>query len=80
MSSLLFFFLFLGWCSNFVASEYGQKQSVKFLQNMVYNTTNTPPPTATHTLRLLWEGGTGGGGQREGRGATVPKRGSKIQT
>ncbi len=28
----------LGWCSNFVASESGQKQSVKLLQNMVYTT------------------------------------------
>jgi hypothetical protein len=34
---------------------------------MVYNTTQTPPPppppTATHcyTVRLLWEGGWGGG-------------------
>jgi hypothetical protein len=29
MSSLLVFFL--GWCSNFVGSESGQKQSVKLL-------------------------------------------------
>jgi hypothetical protein len=29
----------LPWCSNFVGSESGQKQSVKLLQNMVYNTT-----------------------------------------
>jgi hypothetical protein len=33
----------LGWCSNFVGSESGQKQSVKLLQNMVYNTTQHPP-------------------------------------
>jgi hypothetical protein len=29
----------LRWCSNFVGSEYGQKQSVKLLQSMVFNTT-----------------------------------------
>jgi hypothetical protein len=29
----------LGWCSNFLGSEYGQKQIVKLLQNMVSNTT-----------------------------------------
>ncbi len=77
----------LGWCSNFVGSESGQKQSVKLLHNMVYNTTQHPPtphPTVSHTLsvytvRLLWEGGRGGGGQREGRGATVHKRGWKYQ-
>jgi hypothetical protein len=28
----------LRWCSNFVGSESGQKQSVKLLQNVVYNT------------------------------------------
>ena len=27
----------LGWCSNFVGSESGQKQSVKLLQNMVWS-------------------------------------------
>jgi hypothetical protein len=54
----------LGWCSNFVGSESGQKQSVKLLQNMIYN---PPPPPYSHTLsvyivRLLLEGGRGGGG------------------
>jgi hypothetical protein len=39
----------LGWC-NFVGSESGQKQSVKLLQNMVYNTTQHPPPPHSHTL------------------------------
>ncbi len=38
----------------------------------------TPPPTHSHTLSVsnvhfVWEGGEGGGGQREGRGATVHK-------
>jgi hypothetical protein len=71
----------LGWYSNFVGSESGQKQSVKLIQNMVYNTTQYPPipPTYSntlsvfciHTVRLLWEGGRGGEDQREGRGATV---------
>jgi hypothetical protein len=39
----LYWFLCFGW-SNFIGSESGQKQSVKFLQNMVYNTTEPPPP------------------------------------
>jgi hypothetical protein len=40
----------LGLCSNFVGSESGQKQSVKLLQNMVYNTTLHPPPRQPHTV------------------------------
>jgi hypothetical protein len=35
---------FLGWFSNFVGSESGQKQSVKLLQDMVYDTTQHPRP------------------------------------
>ncbi len=55
-----------GWCSNFVGSESGQKQSVKLLQNIVYSTIQHPPPQA-HTLsvyvvHLVWEGGRGGVG------------------
>jgi hypothetical protein len=54
----------LGWCSNFVGSESGQTQSVKHLQNMVYNTTQhhptlTPPHSHTlsvYTVCLLWKG------------------------
>ncbi len=73
----------LYWCfcleNNFVGSESGQKQSVKLLQNMVYNTTQNPHPSATHFLYILYvnfgKGGRGGGGQGEGRGATVYKRG-----
>jgi hypothetical protein len=34
----------LGWCSNLAGSESGLKQSVKLLQNMIYNTTQHPPP------------------------------------
>ncbi len=49
---------------------------------MVSNTIQHPHPfPATHclnTVRLLWEGGEGGG-QREGRGAAVHKRGRKYQ-
>jgi hypothetical protein len=66
----------LGWCSNFVGPESGQKQSVKLLQNMVYNTTQHPhllppqPPTVCIYCAFL---GRGGGGQREGRGAPVHK-------
>jgi len=47
---------------------------------MVYNTTQHPPPPPPHshtlsvfTGNLLWEGGEGGRGQREVRGATVHK-------
>jgi hypothetical protein len=47
MLSLLVFLL--GWCSSFVGSESGQKQSVKHLQNMVYNTSQHPPPQP-HTV------------------------------
>jgi hypothetical protein len=73
----------LGWRSNFVGSGSGQKQSVKLLQNMVYNTTQhppTPPPSPhSHTLsaftvHLLCEAGRGG----EIRVATVHKRGRKY--
>ncbi len=93
MSSLLVFCL--GWCSNFFGSESGQTQRVKLLQNMVYITTQHPhthgvptpmgctpqPHTAClHILYvLLWEGGRGGGGQREVRGATVHKKIRKYQ-
>ena len=76
----------LGWWSNFVGSESGQKQSAKLLQNMVYNTTQHPPhplPPLPHSLYILYvyfgKGGRGGGGHREGRGATVHKRGRKYQ-
>jgi hypothetical protein len=77
----LFWCFCLGWCSNFVNSESGQKQSVTLLQNMVYNTTQhrpTPPRTATHCLYLLYVyfgkgGGRGGGGQRVGREALLTK-------
>jgi hypothetical protein len=46
----------LGWRSNFVGSESGQKQSDKLLHNMVYNKTQDshplPPPTATQCLYI----------------------------
>ena len=47
----------LGWCSNFVGSKSGQKQSVKLLQDMVYSSIQhppTPPPTAAHCLYILY--------------------------
>ncbi len=46
----------LGWCCNFVGSESGQKQSVKLLQNMVYNTIQhpPPPPPPSHTSYILY--------------------------
>jgi hypothetical protein len=69
---------FLFWCSNFVGSESGQKQSVKLLQNMVYNTTQHPPQP--HTVCKYYTFTLGmGGGQRERRGATEHKRGRKYQ-
>jgi hypothetical protein len=43
----------LRWCSNFVGSASGQKQSGKLLQNMVYNTTQHHP-TATHCLYIMY--------------------------
>jgi hypothetical protein len=53
----------------------------------IWSTTQlaTSPPTATHclyiyTVRLFWEGGRVEGGEREGGGAIVHKRGSKIPT
>ncbi len=52
------------WSSNFVGSESGQKQSVKLLQNLVFNTTQHHT-TTLHTLSIysgLWlcEGERGG--------------------
>jgi hypothetical protein len=51
-----------------VGSESGQKQNVKFLQNMVYSTIRPPPPSDTHCLYILYtlfEMGGGGGEVRE---------------
>jgi hypothetical protein len=70
----------LGWCSNFVDSESGQKQSVKLLQNLCSTTQVNTPLTSPHshtlsvyTVQCIYLGkeGRGGGGQREGRWATV---------
>ncbi len=49
MSSLLV--ILFGWCSNFVGSESGQKQSLKLLQNVVYSTIQHPP-LQSHTLSV----------------------------
>ncbi len=59
----------LGWWSNYVGSESGQKQSLKLLQNMVYSTIQHPPsppplPQTVCIYCLVWEGG-GGGEVRE---------------
>jgi hypothetical protein len=51
----------LGWCSNFVGSEYGQIQSGQLLQNMVSNRTQHPPPPPSNTLYLNTRTGGGGG-------------------
>ncbi len=93
MSSLLV--ICLGWCSNFVGSESGQKQSVKLQQNMVYSTIQHPHPSHTHCpyIQCTFSLGRGGRSERRySRGATVHKYcsfihggnslqpGSKIQT
>ncbi len=85
MSSLLVFCLGW-WCGNFVDSESGQEQSVNSCR--IWSTTqlNSPPPTPqphNACLYILYvyfgKGGRGEGGQREGRGALVHKRGRKYQ-
>jgi hypothetical protein len=52
----LYWYFCLGWCSNFVGSESGQKQSVKLTPAEYgltsYNTTQQPPPPHSHTLSL----------------------------
>jgi hypothetical protein len=69
MSSSLVIFC-LEWCSNFVGSESGQKQSVKLPQDMVHSTFQYPPipPPQSHTVCIFctWRGGEGEGGQRDG--------------
>ncbi len=77
----------LGWFSNLVGSESGQKQSVKFLQNMVCSTIQSPPPQI-HTVCILYTVqctcslGRGEGGRRSerrySRGATVHKYSSFV--
>ncbi len=85
----------LGSCSNFVGSESGQKQSVKLLQNKVYNTAQHPHhPQPPHCLYILYvyfgKGGEGEVREKvEGQqytsivpwsmGATVHKLGRKYQ-
>jgi hypothetical protein len=81
MSSLRVIFVW-GGVAIFCRFEFGPKQSVKLLQNMVYNTTQhyPPPPKATHCLYIMYVySGRGGGGQRDGRGATVHKRGAPMR-
>jgi hypothetical protein len=82
MSSLLVIFVW-GWCINFVGFESGQKQSVKLLQNMVYNTTQQPPPPHSHTrfvytVHLPMEGGGGRSERRYSRGLRVHKYSSFV--
>jgi hypothetical protein len=52
-SPLLLGFCLL-WSSNFVGSESSQIQSVKLLQNMVFNRTPHAPPPPSHTLYMLY--------------------------
>jgi hypothetical protein len=78
----LYWSFLLGWCSNFVGSESGQKQSVKPLQNMVYNITQHPHTVCVYCMFTL---GRGEGEVREKvegnstQGATVHKLGRKYQ-
>jgi hypothetical protein len=52
----LYWYFCLGWYSNFVGSESGQKQSAKFLHKMVYKKTqHPPPPPPSHTLSVYTE-------------------------
>jgi hypothetical protein len=69
-------------------SKSGQKQSLKTPAEYGRQHNSTPPPhppplhshtLSAYTVHLLWEGGRGGGCQREGRRATVHKRGRKYQ-
>jgi hypothetical protein len=77
-----------------VGSASGQKQSVKFLQNMVYTAQFNPPPPQTHTVCINSTFSLGRGGEVvrekiEGQqytsivpssmGATVHKLGGKYQ-
>ncbi len=75
----------LGWCSNFVGSESGQKQSVNlFNSSRIWSPTqfNTPRPLPdTHclyTVLWLWEGE--GWTREKVREAIVHKAGLKIPT
>ncbi len=74
-----------GWCSNFVGSESGQKQSVKLLLNMVSNTTQHPPPPLSHTQSVQCivycteKGGGGGEQERRLQGQWLTKLGQKYQ-
>ncbi len=66
-SPLMSYFLVfcLEWCSNFLGSEYGQKQSIKLLQNMFYDTTlhpARPSPTQPHTVCMYCTFSLGRGG------------------
>jgi hypothetical protein len=72
----------LGWWSHLVGSASGQKQSVKFLQNMIYTAQFTPHPPPPQTLTVCINStfslGRGRGGQREDRWATVHKYSSFV--
>jgi hypothetical protein len=51
MSSLLVIIVW-GVIAIFLGSESGHKQSVTLLQNMVYSTTQHPPPPSPHSHTL----------------------------
>jgi hypothetical protein len=86
MSSLQYWCFSLGWFSNFVGSESGQKQS-RIWSTTQLNTPHPHPPQPQpvcimYVLYVYFgkgEGKGGGGGQREGSGETVHKRGRKYQ-
>jgi hypothetical protein len=76
-------FLF-GVVYQFVGSESGQKESVKLLQNMFYNTTQHPATPQPHTVCIYYTFtlGRGGGEVREKvvRYSNSLEEGSKIPT
>jgi hypothetical protein len=77
--------ILLGRWSNLVGSASGQKQSVRFLQNMVCTAQFNPPPPQTHTVCINYCSfslGRGEGGRRSERrycrGETVHKYSSLV--
>ncbi len=74
MSSLLV--IYLGWCSNFVGSESGKKQSVKLLWSTAQFNIPLPPShiLSVYTVQCTFSFGKGGRSERRySRGATAHK-------
>jgi hypothetical protein len=72
-----------GWCCNFVGLVRNRVLNSCRIWSTTQLTSHPPPPPHSHkvsvyTVNLLWEGGEGGGGQREGRGPTLHKYNSFV--